>query len=103
MSACLLPVAELIIMILLFLKYPDYGRDIFHCLKQYSTVSPCDIDFHDKARATLTSIMMRVNIRLGRAIYKYFEVISVLSVILFLIFLLSLGLGIMECVVLFLL
>ncbi|MHA2350409.1 MAG: hypothetical protein ACXADL_12360 [Candidatus Thorarchaeota archaeon] len=103
MSTCLLPVAELTIMILLFLKYPDYGRDIFHCLKRYSTVRPCDIDFHDKARATLTSIVMRIHIRLGRAIYKSFEFISVVSVILFLIFLLYLGLGLIECVFLFLL
>jgi hypothetical protein len=103
MSTCLLPVAELTIMILLFLKYPDYGRDIFHCLKRYSTVRPCDIDFHDKARATLTSIVMRIHIRLGRAIYKSFEFISVVSVILFLIFLVYLGLGLIECVFLFLL
>ncbi|MHA2084641.1 MAG: hypothetical protein ACXABD_12870 [Candidatus Thorarchaeota archaeon] len=98
MSVCLLPVAELAIMILLFLKYPDYGRDIFHCLKRYSTIRPCDIDFHDKARATLTSIVMRIHIRMGRAVYKSFEFISVISVILFVIFLLNLALGVVECV-----
>jgi hypothetical protein len=103
MSACLLPVAELAILIILFLKYPNYGREIFHCLKRYSTIRPCDIDFHDKARATLTSIVMRIHIRLGRAVYKSFEFISVISVILFVIFLLSMSVGLIECVVLFLL
>ncbi|MHA2189765.1 MAG: hypothetical protein ACXAAP_06000 [Candidatus Thorarchaeota archaeon] len=103
MSACLLPVAELAILIILFLKYPNYGREIFHCLKRYSTIRPCDIDFHDKARATLTSIVMRIHIRLGRAVYKSFEFISVISVILFVIFLLSMSAGLIECVVLFLL
>ncbi|MHA2303060.1 MAG: hypothetical protein ACXACD_19110, partial [Candidatus Thorarchaeota archaeon] len=67
------------------------------------TIRPCDIDFHDKARATLTSIVMRIHIRLGRAVYKSFEFISVISVILFVIFLLSMSVGLIECVVLFLL
>ncbi|MHA2374248.1 MAG: hypothetical protein ACXAEB_14660, partial [Candidatus Thorarchaeota archaeon] len=67
------------------------------------TIRPCDIDFHDKARATLTSIVMRIHIRLGRAVYKSFEFISVISVILFVIFLLSMSAGLIECVVLFLL
>jgi hypothetical protein len=86
-------------MVLMYLKWPEYGKGIWYCLTRYSTLQPCDIEFHEKARATFTSILMRVHIRLGRAAYRYFEVISIGSVILFVYFLLILALWLFDCVV----
>jgi hypothetical protein len=85
------------IMVSMLLKWPEYGRGIWYCLTRYSTLQPCDIEFHEKARATFTSILMRVHIRLGRAAYRYFEVISIGSVILFVYFLFILALWLYDC------
>ncbi|MHA2380089.1 MAG: hypothetical protein ACXADS_12515 [Candidatus Thorarchaeota archaeon] len=98
MSGCPLGIVAVAIILLLYVKWPEYGKGIWHCLTRYSTLQPCDIEFHDKARATFASILMRVNIRIGRAAYRYFEVISVGSVILFLYFLWILSLWLFDCV-----
>lgn len=87
-----------VVIVSLYARYPDYGRALWHCLRRYSTLRPCDIDFHDKARATLTSMCMRVNIRVARIVHRNFEVVSVFSVILFAVFLWNLLWGIVQIV-----
>jgi hypothetical protein len=83
----------------MYVKWPHYGQEIWQCLKRYSSLRACDIDFHDKARATLTSIAMRRHIRIGRAVYRYFEVISVFSVLLFVYFIMSMFLELLTCLI----
>ncbi len=97
MDGCIIAIIELVIIILMYMRWPRYGQAVWHCLTRYSTLRACDIDFHDKARATLTSIVMRRSIRFGRAIYRNFEVISVFSVLLFIAFLVNLILGLLNC------
>ncbi|MHA2178907.1 MAG: hypothetical protein ACXAAK_11215, partial [Candidatus Thorarchaeota archaeon] len=95
MDVCIIPIVELAIIILLYIRWPRYGQAVWHCLKRYSTLRACDIDFHSKTRATLTSIVMRTSSRFGRMVYRYFEVISVFSVLLFVAFIVNLFLGLM--------
>jgi hypothetical protein len=100
-DACIIPIVELAIIILLYAKWPRYGQAVWHCLRRYSTLRACDLDFHDKARATLTSIVMRSSVRFGKAIYQNFEVISVFSVLLFLLFIVNLFFSLVTCFAIF--
>ncbi|MHA2385487.1 MAG: hypothetical protein ACXAEE_04670 [Candidatus Thorarchaeota archaeon] len=99
MSMCPAYIITLAIIVLMYVKWPDYGRMLWHCLARYTTLRPCDITFHDKARATFTSILMRVHSRLGRAAYQRFDVVSVVMVILLLIFIWNWTTGfILSCI-----
>ncbi|MFX1606704.1 MAG: hypothetical protein ACFFDD_12490 [Promethearchaeota archaeon] len=102
MNTCIPPIVYLTVIILMYLKWPQYGREIWQCLKRYTSLRSCDVDFHDKARATLTSIVMTRSIRVGRAVYKNFEVISVLSVLLFVYFIVRIFFDLFMCIILFL-
>ncbi|NHI88247.1 MAG: hypothetical protein EAX87_01920 [Candidatus Thorarchaeota archaeon] len=102
MDTCFLPLVYLLIISLMYLKWPQYGKEIWNCLKRYSSLRACDVDFHDKARATLTSIVMRRSIRLGRSVYRNFEVISVFSVLAFVYFMMRIFIDLFFCVVLLL-
>ncbi|MFW9926717.1 MAG: hypothetical protein ACFFDM_08130 [Candidatus Thorarchaeota archaeon] len=83
----------------MYIRWPRYGQAVWHCLSRYSTLRACDIDFHDKARSTLTSMVMRYSIRGGRVIYKNFEAISVMSVLLFIAFIVNLFIGLVTCII----
>ncbi|MHA2263471.1 MAG: hypothetical protein ACXAEN_13840 [Candidatus Thorarchaeota archaeon] len=87
-----------VLLVFLHARYPDYGRSMWHCLTRVATLRPCDIGFHDKARATLTSMAMRVHIRLARFVYKHFEAVSIVSVIMFIVFLWNLSWGIVQII-----
>lgn len=64
------------------LTYRKLAREAFACIFRRVTFRPCTVGFTEKVKAMLTGKVMGLNAKLGKILYKYFEIFAWFFVIL---------------------
>jgi hypothetical protein len=75
-------------------KYRVIAKEAFHCVFKKVTFRKCDTGLDTRLKSEITGKLLKFNHRLGKTVYKYFEVFSWIFLILILITLFFVGKGI---------
>jgi hypothetical protein len=67
------------------LKYRILSREAFDCVFRRITLRPCKTGFDEKFKASVSSWFLRRSEKIGGFIFRRFEILSWLFVILFLV------------------
>ncbi len=80
-------------------KYRTYAKEAFRCVSRMITFRPCDAQFDQKMKAKITARLMKRSEKLGRFVYRRFELISLSFLVLMFASLFFTGLGIYNLAV----
>jgi protein-disulfide isomerase len=75
-------------------RYRRYFLESLHCMKRRVTLRPCDTKFDEIIRSKASSKLMKHSEKLGRFVYKRFEVISWLFLAAMIISVVLIGVGV---------
>jgi len=75
-------------------KYRVIAKEAFHCVFKKITLRKCDSGLDTRLKSEITGKLLRFNHRLGKTVYKYFEVFSWIFLILILVTFFFIGKGI---------
>src|SRR3989338_9101514 len=98
MVFCIIALVIFSILGLFSAKYRAYAKESFRCVSSMITLRPCDTGFDQKMKAKVTSGLMKRSERLGRFVYKRFELISWSFLAVMIVSLFFTGLGIYNLV-----
>lgn len=76
MVFCIIAAAVLGILGIFSAKYRAYAKEAFRCVSRKMTFRPCDTGFDLKMKAKITASLMKRSERLGRLVYRRFELLS---------------------------
>ena len=82
---CVLALIVFSILALFSARYRPLAREAFDCVFRKVTLRKCETGLDTRIKAQLTSTFLRVSPKMGRAVYKHFELISWLFTILFVV------------------
>ena len=83
MVLCLLALPVLAILGIFSMKYRKLTKDAWECLFKTVTLRKCQSGLDDKIKASITGILFKHSKKLARFVYKNYEIISWIILILF--------------------
>lgn len=83
MSLCLVALVVFAFLSIFSAKYRPWAREAFGCVGRMVTFRPCTTTFKQKARAKVTSAIMKRHLGLAKFTHKHFEAISWVFTIIF--------------------
>jgi len=80
---CLIALIVLFFLGIFSAKYRILAKEAFDCVFRRITLRPCQTGFNQKIKATVSSWFLRKNEKIGGFIFRRFEILSWIFVILF--------------------
>lgn len=85
MVVCIIAFVVLAFMGIFSAKYRTYAKESGRCVFRMATLRPCDTDFDQKVKSKITTKLMTKSPKAAGFVYKRFNVISWIFVIIFFI------------------
>lgn len=82
---CVLALIVFSVLALFSAKYRPLAKEAFDCVFRKMTLRKCETGLDTRIKAQLTSMFHRISPKMGRAVYKRFELISWVFTILFVV------------------
>lgn len=96
MSACALSLVAVVVISALFVLFPGILRSVFYCIARRSTLQPCDTPFHVRLKGKIVGRLLGHK-RVARFVYRHFDTISFVMILLFFIYMANLAYGLLQC------
>ncbi len=80
---CLVALVVLGILSIFSLKYRILAKEAFDCVFRRITLRPCQTGFNQKLKTAISSWFLRKSERIGGFVFKHFEILSWVFVIVF--------------------
>ena len=83
MVVCIIAFVVLAFMGIFSAKYRAYAKEAGRCVFRMVTLRPCDTDFDQKVKSKITTKLMTKSPKAASFVYKRFNVISLIFVVIF--------------------
>ncbi len=91
---CIIALVVLAFLSIFSVKYRVFAKEAFDCVFRRVTFRPCQTGFDQKIKAAISSWFLRKNEKVGGFIFRRFEILNWIFVILFLISAIYVGRGV---------
>jgi hypothetical protein len=80
---CIIAMIVFGVMAIFSASYRPIAKEAFDCVFRRITLRSCQSGLNTKLKSKLVGVLMRRNVRLAKPVFKYFEVISWIFVLIF--------------------
>ena len=85
MVACIIALIVLAFMALFSAKYRVWFREALSCVTRRFVLKSCNTGFDSKVKSVVTAKLLKKNVKMARFTHKYFEAISWIFMIIFVV------------------